>query len=106
MREAEALAKWCPFSRVAAPMHSEAEGTNGNRWPTEADPTGTQHQSESCIAGRCMAWRWDGTHVSDPDNPKGDMVWSDRSYGHCGLAGDQQPGRASSLENRRAEAGQ
>lgn len=56
-----------------------------------------------CIASTCMAWRWDGTHVNDPGEPKGDLIWSNRSYGHCGLAGEAPPERAVSLESRSRE---
>lgn len=41
----------------------------------------------SCIGAKCQAWRWWGTHINDPENPQGDMVFSDRTYGFCGLAG-------------------
>lgn len=104
MTEEEAKAKWCPFGRVV--------GTAGG-YPPIGQPVFNRAQEQGevsavpvgpCIASACMAWRWDGTHVNDPDDPKGDLVWSDRSYGHCGLAGEQTPGRAISLESRRRDA--
>lgn len=44
-----------------------------------------------CIASGCPAWRWQPTHINNPDDPKGDVIWSARTYGFCGLAGDSPP---------------
>lgn len=103
MTEDEAKTKWCPFAR-----DSETAG-NRVRYGAPGEAVEDDYRTEAaaqfpCIASACMAWRWDGTHVNDPDDPKADMVWSDRSYGHCGLAGEEALGRASSLENRRRYA--
>ena len=82
MTEDEAKTKWCP---------QRVKGSSPGLQTAEAC---------SCIASACMAWRWDGTHVNDPADPKADLIWSNRSYGHCGLAGDVTPERAISLESR------
>ena len=44
---------------------------------------------EQCIASQCMAWRWQPTHINNPEG--GDMIWSARAYGYCGLAGESKP---------------
>lgn len=52
----------------------------------------------SCIASSCMAWRWDGSNITNPTQPKSDLVWSNRTYGHCGLAGGVELARASGID--------
>ena len=51
MTEDEARKKWCPHTRQAAPVDSEASGTAGNRYGMET------LEGAKCIASECMAWR-------------------------------------------------
>lgn len=82
--EADAKAQWCPYVRLGAPVGSEAAGSVSNRWPGEHP---SQNINYCCIGSACMAWRWHHTHVTNPDNPKGDLIESGDTYGSCGLAG-------------------
>lgn len=44
-------------------------------------------QPRTCVADRCMAWRWVRTYIESPANPLGEFVESDDTHGYCGLAG-------------------
>ncbi len=46
--------------------------------------TGT---SGRCWGAHCMAWRWVRTNINNPDDPTGDLIPSDDTYGFCGMAG-------------------
>lgn len=59
LTEAEAAKRWCPFSRTIEReenIHSEealaAAATN------RGGLDGSFGKAESCLGGRCMAWRW------------------------------------------------
>lgn len=64
--EAEALTKWCPFTR---------EGITARERVVDGKPG---PDASRCIGSRCMAWRW-----SEYATPTGD----DPRRGFCGLAG-------------------
>ena len=115
MTEEEAKAKWCPFARVRnscldedclktdielAPTKGDDYGVVAiapfagpayNRFVTSGGETADDWISpdNSCIASQCMAWRWQPTHINNPEG--GDMIWSARTYGFCGLAGESKP---------------
>ncbi len=70
LREKDAKAKWCPFSRIAVTSDGDGLFTSMpdvKRW--------------ECIASRCMAWRWesDRKQLHDSTEPM--------DTGYCGLAG-------------------
>lgn len=84
--EQEAKDRVCPAPRSFPVMFSAVEqrDAEGRVHPQQVKPPIPEAR---CLASQCMAWRWKGTHVNDPANPSGDMVWSPRAYGFCGLAG-------------------
>lgn len=73
MTEDEAKTKWCPAFR------GNDHGIN-RPFEIDAAPPGF------CLGSACMAWRWFGTHVNDP-NGGTDLVFSNTTHGTCGLAG-------------------
>lgn len=66
--EQQALEKWCPFSQTGY------GGVSLNRISgvERADHRAGIVRDTSCVASRCMAWRWSRTLSG---------------FGHCGLAG-------------------
>ena len=104
MTEAEALSKWCPFSRMLS--HTSAQDGKGRMWEggysynRSADsgetyiPTGAK-----CIGSACMAWRWfdtvsdDGTQCQLKPTPHAartplpELSPLEHRRGSCGLAG-------------------
>lgn len=60
--------------------------------PVSADGSAPWFSPQACIGSACMAWRWLSTHINDPENPKGDLIWSRDTHGFCGLAGHPHEG--------------
>ena len=103
MTEEEAKTKWCPHTRLAAPVDSEAAGTSGNRYGDDA-LSGCR-----CIGSQCMAWRCgkpaierqgslgDGAnpHAFRPNGDGWEFIkraWQRTvPRGYCGLAGRVEP---------------
>lgn len=75
--EAEASAKWCPFSRVM----NTAGGGGGNRWDRSGAPAAGPDGS-LCLGSDCMAWRQAplivGGSLHEIAGPR---------KGYCGMAG-------------------
>lgn len=77
LTEEDAQRKWCPFAREM--NDTDLPTTNGS-------------DQFTCIASKCMAWRWKGTHLPDENEVDNTgkspgMSWNKRTYGYCGLAG-------------------
>jgi hypothetical protein len=92
MTEADALTKWCPFSRVIVrldgstfPPHNRVAALDSKPYDEPDDVPGAL-----CIGSACMAWRWD--YVVDQETPRFDPTAPDlykhsTTDGYCGLAG-------------------
>jgi hypothetical protein len=90
LTEAEALTKWCPFSRVAF-MDGNCNRISSERLrfaKAEAERTGDDRDwkyycaklpDTHCIGSLCMAWRAADPAKHGPCDPNG---------GYCGLAGE------------------
>lgn len=77
MTEAEAMTRWCPFSRTA-----RYEGTPINRNVGEGYAKHTL-----CLASDCMAWRWQSKPFA---NVQPGETGPAAGSGYCGLAGAPQ----------------
>jgi hypothetical protein len=83
LTEKEAVAKWCPYSRV---IERDCDGStrSRNRVVVLDDAGGIvkdiSHNlvGANCIGPRCMAWRWAGNVFLQNSASRG---------GYCGLAG-------------------
>ena len=90
--EEEAQGKWCPMVRLAGFADSQAAGTSWNRLPGDTE----ERPSSTCIASRCMMWRWGGARANDPSKVTSPtlpllqvalMPESEKTrVGYCGLA--------------------
>lgn len=75
---AEASCRWCPFARIREYSDGRIEGTAVNR---SFDGEDSAARGSLCLAGGCMAWRWDIGHAWD------DTEKRKEPRGYCGLAG-------------------
>ena len=75
---AEASKRWCPFVRVREYQEGRMEGTAVNRSFEGEDGAA---RGSLCLAGGCMAWRWDISHAWDEEERR------QEPRGYCGLAG-------------------
>ncbi|MDE2235017.1 MAG: hypothetical protein KGL13_04030 [Gammaproteobacteria bacterium] len=75
---AEASRRWCPFARIREYQDGHIEGTAVNR---SFDSEDSAARGSLCLAGGCMAWRWDIGHAWD------DTERRKEPRGYCGLAG-------------------
>jgi hypothetical protein len=87
--EVEARKKWCPMARVLATARNAETGKinptadatyNRLQITNEASP-GVQ-TSCACIAGDCMAWRWEAFSGSEPCGTSAGA----EPRGYCGMA--------------------
>jgi hypothetical protein len=89
LTEDEAKEKWCPFSRA---LYVSDDNDDEDAFAEERDPVHNRlvvegvsdqgfspdedlDQGKTCLASRCMAWRW----VIRPEDGQ--------KLGYCGLAG-------------------
>lgn len=100
MTEAEAVTKWCPFSRLCG-IDDAGNGAvfqAGNRAAllrgAEAVSFNENPESCRCLASACMAWRWNDQWTSQTqEGHGGDLVLrlkrkpGEPKLGYCGLAG-------------------
>lgn len=87
MTEDEAKTKWCPQARYV--IDGQTVFPTGNRFDGQGGTSRTAVEASEqcrCLGSDCMAWRWFGTHVNDPDGGPY-LVFSNTTHGTCGLAG-------------------
>lgn len=81
MLESEAKNNWCPYANVIAQRKNNECVPLGNRaLHTEEDVVSVGFNHSTCLASRCMAWRW-----INPPIHEGQVMKNPSGY--CGLAG-------------------
>lgn len=73
LTETKAQLKWCPFARVGYGRITEGGGTG---FAYNRDKEGDPPNTCLCLAGACMAWRWETFEPQGHPHRKG----------YCGLA--------------------
>lgn len=99
MTEAEAMLKWCPFTRTIPYIDmpdGSADIVGGiaafNRLTNKKVAGPTNPPACRCLASNCMAWRWEMKDVGTPPHPMMAQFppyepnYQPTEHGFCGLA--------------------